>query len=160
VRWADKNKITIPQYQGVQAYTSELLDTCMEYKTNIARLQAVLRNPKDYVMSSVPEAISTKAAALVDQRKQMQTQMGLIVKEIDILLVSFRISPPRLYLPEQQFSFLTWKTSDVITLKESKRLRKGPKYNHLRYGRQGYRYVAARTRCCDVQEISISANLS
>jgi len=58
-----------------------------EYKTNIVRLQAVLRNPKDYVMSSVPEAISTKAAALVDERKKMGAQMGLIVKEIDILLV-------------------------------------------------------------------------
>ena len=87
VQWADKNKITIPQYQGVQAYTSDLLDMYMEYKSNIARLQAVLRNPKDYVPSSVPEAISIKAAALVDQRQQMKTQIGLIVKEIDILLV-------------------------------------------------------------------------
>jgi len=85
VRWADRNKITIPQYRGIQAYTSDLLDMYMEYKANIARLQAVLRNPKSYVMGSVPDAISITVAALIDGRKQMQGQMRLIVKEIDIL---------------------------------------------------------------------------
>ncbi|KAF8419175.1 hypothetical protein EV426DRAFT_616215 [Tirmania nivea] len=87
VRWADKNKITIPQFQGIQAYTSELLDMYMGYKNNIARLQAVLRNPKDYVRSSAPDAISINIAALVEKRKKMKAQMGLIVKEIDTLCV-------------------------------------------------------------------------
>lgn len=87
VLWADKNKITIPQYQGVQAYVSDLLDMYMAYKNNIAKLQAVLQNPKDYVMSSAPEAISTTIAALAGERKKMKAQMGLIVKEIDILCI-------------------------------------------------------------------------
>ena len=59
----------------------------MGYKTNIARLQAVLEKPNDYVMGSVPDAISTTVATLVDKRKQMKAQMGLIVKQIDILSV-------------------------------------------------------------------------
>jgi len=87
VRWADKNKITIPQYQNVQAYTYDLLDMYMGYKNNIARLQAVLRNPEDYVISSVPKAIPTTVAVLVDEQKQIKGQMGLIVKEIDTLSV-------------------------------------------------------------------------
>ena len=59
----------------------------MEYKTNIARLQAVLQTPKGYVMSSAPETFSTKVAALVDKQKKMKAQMGLIVKEANILSV-------------------------------------------------------------------------
>ena len=70
----------------------------MEYKTNIARLQAMMRNPKDYVVCSVPDAISTKVVALVDEQKKMRVQMGLIVKEINILLVVIW-SP---YLPGKQ----------------------------------------------------------
>ena len=77
MQWAGKNKITIPQYQGIQAYTFNLLDTYMEYKNNIARLQAVLQSPKDYMMSSVSDAIPTTATTLVDERNRMQTQMGL-----------------------------------------------------------------------------------
>ena len=87
VQWAGKNKIRVPQYHGAQAYTYGLLDMYMEYKTNIARLQAVLQNPNDYVMSSVPEAIQPTVAALVQKRRKMKAQMGLIVEEIDTLSV-------------------------------------------------------------------------
>ena len=92
VQWADKNNIAIPQYQGVEAYTSNLLDTYMKYKSNIAGLQAVLQSPKGYVMSSVSDAIPITATALVDERKRMRVQMGLIVKEIDTLSVIMLLS--------------------------------------------------------------------
>ncbi|KAF8431718.1 hypothetical protein BGX38DRAFT_1334221 [Terfezia claveryi] len=87
VGWADKNKISISQYQDIQAYTSHLLDRYMEYKAIIARLEAVLRNPQDYVVRSVHEAISTNVASLVFQRERINAQMELIVKEIDILCI-------------------------------------------------------------------------
>jgi len=91
LQWAGENKVTIPQYQGIQAYTSNLLDTYMEYKNNIARLQTVLQSPKDYMMSSV-DAIPTSTAALINERDKMRKQMGLIVKEIDILSVIILLS--------------------------------------------------------------------
>jgi len=64
----------------------------MEYKHNIARLQAVLQSPKDYMMSSVSDAIPTSTAALIYERDKMRKQMGLIVKEIDILSVIILLS--------------------------------------------------------------------
>ena len=83
MEWADHNKISIPQYQGVQAYTSDLLDMFMEYKNNIARLQAVLINPLGYVMSPVSNAIQISVASLVAERREMKREMGLIVKAVD-----------------------------------------------------------------------------
>ncbi|RPB27803.1 hypothetical protein L211DRAFT_890941 [Terfezia boudieri ATCC MYA-4762] len=128
VRWADKNKISIPQYQDIQAYTSHLLDMYMAYKANIARLGAVLRNPQDYVVSSVHDAISTDVAGLEHQRETMKAQMGLIVKEIDILCINpekigraegkFQIPSPEVWISrlpvchrsllEIAYGILTW----------------------------------------------------
>jgi len=83
VEWAEHNKITVPQYVSVQAYTSDLLDMFMEYKNNIARLQAVLSNPLGYVASPVSNAIKITVASLVEERKKMKREMATIVKVID-----------------------------------------------------------------------------
>ncbi len=83
MQWAERNRVSIPQYQGVQAYTSDLLDMFMEYKNNIARLQAVLTNPLGYVMSHVSNAITISVASIVEERKKMKKEMRTIVKVID-----------------------------------------------------------------------------
>jgi hypothetical protein len=55
----------------------------MEYKNNIARLQAVLTNPLGYVMSHVSNAITISVASIVEERKKMKKEMRTIVKVID-----------------------------------------------------------------------------
>ncbi|VUC31601.1 unnamed protein product [Clonostachys rosea] len=83
VAWAEKNDIKIPQFDVAQVFTSDLLDMYMEYKNCVTRIQAVLTNPLDYVLSPVPDAIGISVHELLRIRKHMKMQMKLISRDVD-----------------------------------------------------------------------------
>ena len=57
----------------------------MEYKNNLARIQAVLANPTAYTLSPANNPVNIGVEALVTERKAIRVEMRKIVAEIDKL---------------------------------------------------------------------------
>jgi hypothetical protein len=84
VSWSRKNNLVIQQYDGVQQYTSDLLDNYMEWKNNLSRIQDVLANPSNYkIAEGVTGAIDVSPRALVEERKKIKKKMNDIVTQVD-----------------------------------------------------------------------------
>lgn len=83
VAYAKKNKIRLRDYSMVSRYTNHLLDTYMEYKNNLARLQRVLGDPKGFKLAPVANPINIGFDDLVGEKEHMKKAMTLIVFDID-----------------------------------------------------------------------------
>lgn len=84
-----KHKIELRNYAIAQRYASDLLDTFMDYKSNLARIQHVLSNPTDYKIAPVADPININVQDLLVERKKMKRTMAKIVENIDALWVAF-----------------------------------------------------------------------
>lgn len=85
VEWADARSIKVPVFSQVQQYAHDLLDSFMEFKNNLAKLQAAMANPLAFRVSSYNNAINLGVQDLVDERKAIKDEMAKIVRIIDEL---------------------------------------------------------------------------
>ena len=85
IKWADENSIAVPHFTNVQQYTSDLLDTYMEYKNNLARIQAVLADPTAFTLSTARDPVNISVESLIRERKAIKCEMRKVVDEIDAL---------------------------------------------------------------------------
>ena len=85
VGWASQQSITVPQFQSVQSYTSDLLDMFMEYKHNLSKIQSMLPRLADYEKSDGEKAIAVSIGDLITERKAMKKAMNEIVQEVDLI---------------------------------------------------------------------------
>jgi hypothetical protein len=85
VVWAADKQIKVPHFDGAEMYTSDLLDMYMEYKFMIGRIQGILANPLEYVISPVTNAFSISIDELLQVRKDCKAQMKLITGEMDTM---------------------------------------------------------------------------
>ncbi|KAF5602070.1 uncharacterized protein FSUBG_7905 [Fusarium subglutinans] len=85
VKWAEENNITVPDFSPVQQYTHDLLDSFMEFKSNLGRIQAVIANPLAYGPSRFNNPVNINIEALVTERQAIKKEMAKIVGIIDKL---------------------------------------------------------------------------
>ncbi|KAF2108743.1 hypothetical protein BDV96DRAFT_652676 [Lophiotrema nucula] len=83
LEWADKRNIKVPQFSNVQQYTSDLLDMYMEYKNNLARIQACTANPAGFKLSPYRNPVNLSIESMVKERKLIKAEMKKIVDVID-----------------------------------------------------------------------------
>lgn len=77
--------IQVRRYEGVQRYTSELLDTFIEYKSNLLLLNNAIRHPEQYRPSSVEDAVPVDLKTMVNERRMLKAQMERMVHRIELL---------------------------------------------------------------------------
>ena len=85
INWAKASAVKIRSYDNIQRHVADLLDTHLEYKSILARLNDALSNQEKYVTSAGEDAIPVTIKALVFERSQLKREMDLIVKEIEDL---------------------------------------------------------------------------
>ncbi|KAF5689353.1 hypothetical protein FCIRC_1457 [Fusarium circinatum] len=85
VQWAEENDITVPDFSPIQQYTHDLLDSFMEFKSNLGRIQAVIANPLAYEPSRFNNPVNLSVEALVAERQAIKKEMAKIVGIIDKL---------------------------------------------------------------------------
>ncbi|KAF5588625.1 hypothetical protein FPANT_6543, partial [Fusarium pseudoanthophilum] len=100
VEWAEQNNITVPDFSPVQQYTHDLLDSFMEFKSILGRIQAVLANPLAYRPSSSDNAVSVDVESLVLERQKIKKEMVKIGNIVDKLLVTPNSNPSTLVTEE------------------------------------------------------------
>ncbi|KAF5641462.1 uncharacterized protein FTJAE_4114 [Fusarium tjaetaba] len=100
VEWAEQNNITVPDFSPVQQYTHDLLDSFMEFKSILGRIQAVLANPQAYLPSSFDNAVSVDVKALVLERQKIKKEMVKIGNIVDKLLATPNCNPSTLITEE------------------------------------------------------------
>ncbi|KAF5664050.1 hypothetical protein FDENT_12978 [Fusarium denticulatum] len=106
VKWAEENNITIPDFSPVQQYTHDLLDSFMEFKNILSRIQAVIANPVAYQPSPFENAVDLHVEALVEERKKIKKEMAKIGSIVDKLN-----SSPSTLITEEVASPEVWATS-------------------------------------------------
>ncbi|MCJ1388514.1 hypothetical protein MMC18_001361 [Xylographa bjoerkii] len=77
--------ISVQRYEGIQRYTSELLDMYIEYKYNLLIVNDAIRHPDKYQISLRPDFIDVTVDDLVKERKKLKREMVKIVKYIEDL---------------------------------------------------------------------------
>ncbi|RKK82191.1 hypothetical protein BFJ71_g15337 [Fusarium oxysporum] len=87
VNWAYdlSPKVTVRRYEGVQRYTSDLLDMYIEYKGNLLILNDAIRHTDRYEVSKDPRAVGMSIDSLIEARKHLRAEMNKIVGNIEIL---------------------------------------------------------------------------
>ncbi|KAK4870831.1 hypothetical protein LT330_000068 [Penicillium expansum] len=85
IEWARTPKIKIRKYDNIQRHVADLLDTHLEYKSNLARLNNALSNPERYIAATGENAIPVTIKSLVFERSRLKLEMDCIVKEIEDL---------------------------------------------------------------------------
>lgn len=87
VEWVSRvsPSLQIRRYEGVQRYTSELLDTFIEYKSNLHLLNDAIRHPELYQRSSAFAAVEVTLEALLAERRRYKSIMETMVQQIESL---------------------------------------------------------------------------
>lgn len=87
VLWSRKcnPQITVRKYEGVQRFTSELLDMYIEYKGNLIILNDAIRHQDDYERSPRPDGVEMALSKLIEARKSLRGEMTKIVRKIEAL---------------------------------------------------------------------------
>ena len=71
--------LEIRHYEGVQSFTSDLLDTFLEYKTNVLHINDAINDPSKYEVVSHVDAVALDIESLVKERKATKDEMRKIV---------------------------------------------------------------------------------
>ena len=74
--------LEIRRYESVQGFTSDLLDTFLEYKTNLLCLNDAIAQPSKYDKVDRSDAMRLEIETLVEHRKEMKRKMKDIVRII------------------------------------------------------------------------------
>lgn len=85
VKWAKENNIQVPDFAPVQDYTSELLDSYMEFKSNLTRLQDVMAHQSRYRVSKCENPVYLDIRSLVKERELIRAKMRKISSKVDLL---------------------------------------------------------------------------
>jgi hypothetical protein len=79
------NPIRVKRYEGVQRFTSELLDMYIEHKGNLLILNDVIHHPERYEISSHKDKIEKDLDILLNARSLLRKDMNSIVEKIEAL---------------------------------------------------------------------------
>ncbi|KAF3403584.1 hypothetical protein F1880_009552 [Penicillium rolfsii] len=85
IEYAQKHAIAIRRYDGVQTFTSDLLDMHMEYKTNVQLLTHAISHLDQYYQSQEKDAVAVNVASLVTERHKLKIEIAKLVKIIEEL---------------------------------------------------------------------------
>ena len=77
--------IKVRRYEGVQRYTSDLLDMYIEYKTNLLVVNDAMRHPEHYEESKREDHVFLTVESLVKERRLLKAEMAKIVGRIELL---------------------------------------------------------------------------
>jgi hypothetical protein len=77
--------ISIRRYEGVQRYTSELLDMYIEYKSNLLIINDAIRHVDRYSVSHRADAVKVDLDNMIKARKSLRGEMAKIVNRIEML---------------------------------------------------------------------------
>ncbi|KAL9564490.1 hypothetical protein ACKAV7_010942 [Fusarium commune] len=77
--------VTVRRYEGVQRFTSELLDMYIEYKGNMLILNDAIRHRDRYEASEDTDAVDMSMNSLINARTSLRAEMSKIVGKIEIL---------------------------------------------------------------------------
>ncbi|CZR43764.1 uncharacterized protein FPRO_07319 [Fusarium proliferatum ET1] len=77
--------IVVRRYEGVQRYTSELLDMYIEYKGNLLILNDAIRHQDRYEEAKSDDRIALALKSLIEARKSLRAEMGKIAAKIELL---------------------------------------------------------------------------
>ncbi|KAI8931676.1 hypothetical protein NX059_011323 [Plenodomus lindquistii] len=73
------------EYDLVAAFTSNLFDNYMDYKSLVKLVQDIMAKPDKYVRKNVASSIPIDVGTLVAVRSALRTEMNKIVQAVDIL---------------------------------------------------------------------------
>ncbi|KAF5567606.1 hypothetical protein FPHYL_3229 [Fusarium phyllophilum] len=77
--------VVVRRYEGVQRYTSELLDMYIEYKGNLLILNDAIRHQDRYDEAKADDRVALALGALIEARKSLRAEMSKIAAKIEIL---------------------------------------------------------------------------
>jgi hypothetical protein len=77
--------LQVKRYDGVQRFTSELLDMYIEYKGSLVILNDAIRHPDRYEASTHKDAIKMDLDSLIKARNDLRAEMNKIVNKIEAL---------------------------------------------------------------------------
>ena len=82
VEYASGVNLEIRRYEAVQSFTSDLLDTFLDYKTNLLLINDVIKQPSKYQPADHPKAVAVEIKDLVQARNDAKREMRNIVDMI------------------------------------------------------------------------------
>jgi hypothetical protein len=87
IKYASKPglELSIRHYEGVQSLTSDLLDTFLEYKSNLLIINDAINQPSLYAEAARPDAVSVTIETLIEERKKTKLEMRNIAAIIHTL---------------------------------------------------------------------------